>query len=194
MFNDLPFDLGTAFDPLTLRAYPLHPLQVEGALLYLKSRLHHLDLPEERRCHYLAQYALLLRLNQSYDQSIAAFLELLERWQTSPLTKHPQQPQRLVANRIRLANTYHLQGDFTRSNAAFSDLLCQSEQWSVPLKRAYQHFLWQHLGKNAFDQGRWEEALGYFEKALQSRQQQQLSQDLIDSSRLALSRCSDRIL
>jgi tetratricopeptide (TPR) repeat protein len=191
MFNDLPFTLTTAFDPSSLRAYPLHPLQVEGALLYLKARLHYLELPTETRVAYLTQYALLLSLNRSYAPSIAAFLEVLEIWQSPAFSEHPQQLQRLIANRIRLANTYHLQGDFEHSNAAFAALHRHSAQWSEALKQDYQHFLWQHAGKNAFDQGRFTEAKVYFEKALQFREQQQLALDLIESSRLAVSRCSE---
>lgn len=191
MFTDLPFDLNTAFDPRTLMEYPLYPLQVEAAVLYVRARLNYIELPAETRAAYLTQFAVLLRLSHSYAQSIAAFLEVLDLWRGPALSNHLQQPQHLIANRIRLANTYHLQGDFESSNAAFSVLLRDMEQWSEPLKQAYQHFLWQHAGKNAFDQERFAEAKVYFEKALQLRQQQQLAQPLIDSSRLALARCSE---
>lgn len=190
MFNDLPFTLTTAFDPLTLIEYPLHPLQVEGALFYVQARLDYLDLPAEQQVSYLTQYALLLRLKPSYPESITAFLEALAMWQDTRLRDHPQQLRQWIANRIRLADTYRLQADFMRSNRAFSDLLAESVQWDEPLKRDYQHFLWQHIGKNAFAQSDFAEAKVHFKKALQFRQQEQLPQDLIDSSQLALSRCS----
>lgn len=185
MLTDLPFNLDTAFDPLTLREYPLHPLQVEAALSYVQARLSYLDLPVETRAAYLTQYALLLRLNRSYSLSIKAFLEVLDLWQSPALSAHPQQPRCLIAHRIRLANTYHLQGDFEKSNDAFSVLLRDMEQWSEPLKQAYQHFLWQHAGKNAFDQERFAEALDYFEKALRERQLQQCNAELLHSSEIA---------
>lgn len=188
MFNHLPFVLTTAFDSSTLAEYALYPLQVEGALLYLRARLHYVELPPEIYADYLAQYALLLKLVPSYEQAIHSFLLVLAKWQSPELAQHPHQRQHYIANRIRLADTYHLQANFERSNTEFTELLTDSELWPEALKRSYQHFVWQHAGKNAFAQGRVAEAKAYFEKALQFRQQEQLAKDLIESSRLAVSR------
>lgn len=188
MFNNLPFVLTTAFDPSTLVEYPLHPLQVEGALLYLRARLHYLEWPLETRVNYLTQYAVLLKLARSYEEAASAFLLVLAHWQSPELSQYPQKSQRCIATRIRLADTYYLQADFERSNTEFTELLTDSELWPEALKRSYQHFVWQHAGKNAFVQGRVAEAKVYFEKALQFRQQEQLATDLIESSKLAVSR------
>lgn len=194
MFSQLPFDLSTDFDPETLQAHPKHPLQVRSALLYLKARLKHTALPLLARVECQNQYALLLRLAQRYDEAIPLFEKLIQEWQTPPLSQLPQHLARGIALRIRLAHTHQFQKNFAVSDALFETLLQDSEQWDAPLKAHYQHFLWQHLGKNHFDQQQYDKAQLYFEKALAERQQQGLSQELVDSSTLALSVTQQRRL
>lgn len=182
MFDSLPFCLATRFDPESLRAYALQPLQVEAALLYLKARLRYFSATSPAYIQCLTQRALLLRLKPDYPASIQDFETLIAYWQTQQL---PEAAHRLLANRLRLANTYHLARDFALSNLAFETLLAESVHWSPETRQAYEHFLWQHAGKNAYDQARWSEATDFFEKALTVRQSLN-DAELIASSQLAL--------
>lgn len=189
MFETLPFHLETAFDPQSLHAYALHPLQVESALLYLKSRLRWFVPESSDYIHCLTQRALLRQLQQDFTGAIQDFEILIRYWENQKL---PEAPQRLLSNRLRLANTYHLAENFDRSNLAFKNLLQESLHWPSELQEAYCHFLWQHAGKNAYAQGLWFEAAEFFEKALAERERLN-HPELIASSRLALEQTRHKI-
>ncbi len=182
MFETLPFRLETAFDPQSLQAYALHPLQVESALVYLQSRLRWFAPESSDYIYCLTQRALLRQLQQDFTGAIQDFVLLIQHWENQ---NTPEAPQRLLSNRLRLANTYHLAEDFVRSNPAFETLLEESAHWQREQQDTYLHFLWQHAGKNAYAQGRWSEAAEFFQKALAKREQLK-DLDLIASSRLAL--------
>lgn len=55
------------------------------------------------------------------------------------------------------------------------------------MSASLQTAFWQHKGKNEFDQEHYQQALDCFEKALDIRIQNQLSQDVIESSQSAIS-------
>lgn len=182
MFETLPFHLETAFDTQSLHAYALHPLQVESALLYLKSRLQWFAPESSDYIHCLTQRALLRQLQQDFEGAIQDFEILIRYWENQKLS---EAPQRLLSNRLRLADTYHLAENFDKSNPAFEALLQESRHWPSDLQKAYSHFLWQHAGKNAYAQGLWAKAADFFEKALSARERLN-NPELIASSRLAL--------
>lgn len=182
MFETLPFRLETAFDPQSLQAYALHPLQVESALVYLASRLRWFAPESPAYLHCLTQRALLRQLQRNFTGAIQDFEFLVKSWENQ---NTPEAPQRLLSNRLRLANTHHLAEDFDRSNPAFETLLQESAHWQKELQDAYLHFLWQHAGKNAYAQGLWSEAAAFFAQALSARERLN-NPELIASSRLAL--------
>ena len=191
MVNSLPFDLQTAFDE-QLRPYPLHPLQVKGALLYVRARLEHAQLSKAVEIGYLEKKAYLLGLTQEYTAAAACFEDILERLTQASLDGSTVEAKR-ISNRIRLGHMYQLQKNFQKSNALFTELLTEYDGWPEHLRKHYGHFLWQHAGKNALDQKRYAEAQTFFEKALSYRQENQLGQELIDSTQLALDVLKQRI-
>ena len=187
MFSQLPFDLRTQFDN-GLKAVPIYPLQVKGALLYVRARLEHIDLPKPLKWRYLAQKSALLKLEKAYPEAANILEDLIKTFQD--LEQTPENQQRLTVHQIRLGNIYHLDKRFTASNQVFKTLLEAYSHWPEAIQNTYGHFLWQHAGKNAFDQKNYDEAQRFFEQALAYRQRMNLSQELIESSKLALSAIS----
>lgn len=88
-----------------------------------------------------------------------------------------------IANSIRLANLYQWQQKYQLSEALLEEVLrqCQSDH----TLKSYLDFAYQHLGKCKFDRGRYKEALHYFDRAFELRQQKGDLQ-LIDSTQLSL--------
>lgn len=94
-----------------------------------------------------------------------------------------------VSNRIRLGHTYQWKKDFNRSNLIFEKLLQDVESGEETLL----DYVYQHAGKNYFDQARYEEALNLFERALEIRISKNVADELIDSSRLSVKTTKSRL-
>ncbi|SIT81761.1 tetratricopeptide repeat protein [Edaphobacillus lindanitolerans] len=98
--------------------------------------------------------------------------------------------ERLFVNELRLAYAYQWEHDYLRSNELFEKLMVQSE--TDREHRIYQDFVYQHHGKNLFDQGDYQSALTYFERALGIRQEK-ANEELIDSTEFAIRICKEKI-
>ena len=97
-----------------------------------------------------------------------------------------------LINRIRLANTFQWQKNFSKSNLIFNEI---EEELSCIEKgsfKNYEDFLFQHIGKNKFDQNNYEEALYYFNKAIMIRLEKG-DQELIDSTNLAINTVRNKL-
>lgn len=94
----------------------------------------------------------------------------------------------LFVNKLRLANTYQWERNFQKSNEMFEELVEIAEKY-VEYK-GYLDFVYQHNGKNLFDQEEYELALTNFKKALAIRIQKG-NNELIQSTELAIKICSE---
>jgi tetratricopeptide (TPR) repeat protein len=85
---------------------------------------------------------------------------------------------------LLLAHILQWQGNFLKSNRLFGELIItvEAEIGASKLKA----FVYQHAGKNLFDQKLYPQALKFFEKALKLRQSENAPQDQIDSTKLAI--------
>lgn len=88
-----------------------------------------------------------------------------------------------LVNRLRLAHVHQWQKDYASSNQEFDKLVVEVE--SDEHVAMYRDFVYQHAGKNRFDQQDYAGALAYFEKALAIRQEKQ-DNSLIDSTQHAI--------
>jgi tetratricopeptide (TPR) repeat protein len=95
-----------------------------------------------------------------------------------------------VANSIRLAHVYQWMKHFDRAEALFIVVINKCREDSQASE--YLSFALQHYGKLTFDQERYDEALEYFEAAMELRRNAG-DQSLIDSTQLALDITRKRI-
>ncbi|MGG4397413.1 hypothetical protein ABEX25_24200 [Paenibacillus thiaminolyticus] len=68
-----------------------------------------------------------------------------------------------------MANTYQWNKEFVEAAKLFKELEEEIAIIDRSTREIYEDFLYQHFGKNKFDQEQYEEALIYFYKALQLR-------------------------
>ncbi|WP_157259658.1 hypothetical protein [Paenibacillus sp. OSY-SE] len=88
-------------------------------------------------------------------------------------------------NRIRLANTYQWNKEFQKSNEIFDVLVGEFHNQADESLQDIEDFLYQHMGKNKFEQGEYEEAPTHFYKTLEIRLVKNNS-ELIESTQLAI--------
>ncbi len=84
--------------------------------------------------------------------------------------------------RVRLAHVHQCRGEFAESNMLFTELLPAAARFG-PVIDAFTH---QHAGKNDYDQGHWGDARDHFARALAIREELELPENEIESSRVAL--------
>jgi tetratricopeptide (TPR) repeat protein len=89
-----------------------------------------------------------------------------------------------VRAQILLAHVLQWQGNFLKSNRLFGELIItvEADIGASSLKA----FVYQHAGKNLFDQKMYPHALKFFEKALKLRESEKAPEDQIESTRLAI--------
>jgi tetratricopeptide (TPR) repeat protein len=85
---------------------------------------------------------------------------------------------------ILLAHVLQWQGNFLKSNRLFGELIITVE--ADIGASSMKAFVYQHAGKNLFDQKMYPQALKFFEKALKLRESESAPQDQIDSTKLAI--------
>jgi tetratricopeptide (TPR) repeat protein len=117
---------------------------------------------------------ILRRLNEAQDY-LEKSLEIIERHKLYTTLKVQQQ--------IRLAHVYQWQKNFSKSNELFDELIQISETTELDV---LHDFIWQHVGKNYYDQQKWTEARKAFEKALKLREIRHAPEDQLQSSRDSL--------
>ena len=133
------------------------------------------------RSKNLGLAGVFLRMLRKLEEAQMYLEEAIQILSTNP--NHRQ----LCIQQIRLAHVYQWQKDFSRSNILFDQLL-ESEQ-----KSELADFVWQHVGKNYFDQKRYKEALDSFQNALKLRQIKNSPKDQIESSENAISETLKRL-
>ena len=190
MFSNLPFDLRTTFDTQH-RQQAVSPLQVKGALLYVRARLAHAHLSFAGHLQLQEQEALLYQLDGQYAAAIQSFTHILHELEHATEKLPPGGRQaKIVANRIRLAHTHMLKEDYAAASKLYNAMLAEMPRWSEALREKYAHFLWQHAGKNELAQQHVTAARRLLNKALDARIALG-DAELIASTRRALASCEE---
>lgn len=137
----------------------------------------------ELRYNLLTQLGVAYRILKKLNEAEELLREALK------LAELSNNQDRIFSAKIRLAHCFQWQKRFELSDVLFQEL--QNELFDKHV--LLQSFFWQHKGKNEFDQEHYSEAFACFEKALEIRVKNELPQDLIESSRIAISETKNRI-
>lgn len=147
---------------------------------HLKRRLHGVFDPVKhvRRLGELADY---LRIAGQLDEAEQILKRALMVARDSGLGVRFE-----VCLRVRMAQVWQAQHVFERSTREFTKLIsiCEGDERLSDLR----DLAWHSAGINLFEQGRYNEALVAFEWALALREERGADQDLIEASRLGVSR------
>lgn len=134
----------------------------------------------------LGELGVHLRSADRFTEAEAALQKALEIITEKSLGPGPE-----VQQKLRLAHVYQEERKFTESDRLFVECLRLCKQYHLDY---YYAFALQHHGKNLFDQKRYEEALKFFEEALELRLQSKAPQEQIDSTRVAIDRTRELLL
>src|SRR5699024_8636486 len=100
------------------------------------------------------------------------------------------QLQGVFTNKLRLAHTYQWWTNYEVSNDMFGELLELAE--TDPDYSHFLDFIYQHCGKNQFDQKHFHEALDYFDKSLALRLEKG-DEELISITKADIEACEYRL-
>ncbi|HEY0735936.1 MAG TPA: hypothetical protein VGD69_13570 [Herpetosiphonaceae bacterium] len=158
MSDQVPFDVSVTYDEQG-HEVASRPAEMRRAIGWLSERLAGLDRRQRARvCGLCGVYARILR---DFDAAHAFLHQALD------LAAQLGDERLLFNNRIRLAHVYQWQAQYARSNELFENLLATSHD--QPLLASLLDFLYQHAGKNAFDQQQYDRAEHYLREALRLR-------------------------
>lgn len=129
----------------------------------------------EDQVKILGEMGFFYRIQQLLDESEAVLTNAISLIEDHNLGIHL-----LIQQKIRLANTLQWKKDFNKSNLMFDELIktCEANNKA----RVYLDFVYQHSGKNYFDQGKYELALENFDNALKLRKRKQSPVDQLEST------------
>lgn len=169
-------------DPQTLREVYPDRAAVEARLTELREQLR--TAPDEI-AELLARGELvaLLRGTGRLDEALDEGRRAANR---AELTGSP--PQQHLA-RLRLAAVHQWRGEFAESNLLFTELIAACGQFGPVIEAFTRH----DAGKNAYDQGHFADALEHFDHALRIREQNELPDEQIHASRLAVAAARRRL-
>ena len=171
-------NLGYHFDR-NLHEVPDSLTDMREAIRILESRLGQAT-EDDEIMEILGSLANYCRITGRLDEAEAYIMTAISRL---GLPAVERRKQRNFVFRLRLAHIHHWEKRFDESNHEFAAMVNEAE--SDPDLAPYLDFAYQHYGKNLFDQERYEEALDYFERALELRRAGGRSRDLVKSSLLA---------
>lgn len=152
-----PYEMTFSFNS-HLREIPDQPIQMKNGIDYFKTQLQvgqHNPLTSAKICGMIGTY---LRIINELKESEVYLLKAIQLHES--LLSHTG----VFINEIRLAHTYQWMKKFKRSNTFFTKLIHQAEQH--PIYKPYLHYVYQHQGKNLFDQKLYQDALSFFQEAL----------------------------
>ncbi|WKZ39163.1 MAG: hypothetical protein QY328_12935 [Anaerolineales bacterium] len=173
---DIPFDISYAFDE-NLREYPCNAQDMRRALTWIMERLEANSFEPHQHIRMAGLAGSLARILRDFEIAHRNLEQALR------LARIADEKRFVTANELRLAHLYQWEKQFGTSTTMFDEIIKNCET-DVELE-AYLDFAYQHAGKNAFDQGHYEEAETFFKKALQIRSQKG-NADLIESTELAM--------
>jgi len=159
-----------------LRELPDDIEEYKKGIGYLKEQLEHIsDLEKRARC--LSMLGVFNRVIGNFD---ASWQQLKEA--DTLLSKDLNERLKLV-NQLRMAQTLQFQEEHQKAESIYSRL---EEYINKHLEyRSLLDFVYQHKGKNYYEQGQLQKALHFIEAAFQIRLEKK-EQDLIESSQFAI--------
>lgn len=143
------------------RVYADKALPLVEAIQTLHQDLHEARDTEDREAelHVLGplgeNFRLLGQLDPAVSHSEAALA----------LARELGRPKAIISNLIRLATAYQYQNRHAEAEPLFTEALTLSAQEGF-----LEDYALQHYGKSLAEQGRWDEAIAHFERALALRQ------------------------
>lgn len=144
-----------------LRDIPDNPKDVLNYILKEKEKLKSIKEPK-KRVEVLGKIGSFARMLEELDDAEAFLGEALKL-----INEHDLGVRLWVANGIRLAHVYQWMGAFDIAEEMFFNIAQMCEEKKEVSE--YLNFTLQHFGKFFFDLGEYEEALEYFEKAMELR-------------------------
>lgn len=178
MIDDLlSGDLSYRFDE-ALREVAASPADMHRAIHVLQGQLDQPALETRQGLQILGRIGIYARILHDFTTAEQVLREAIA------LGEQADNPIATLVNELRLAHVYQWRGQYNLSNQMFMILIARCEQ--QPALADYLDFIYQHAGKNAFDQGLYADALAYFEQAWTLRRQKQ-NQGLLASTNFALS-------
>lgn len=181
--KDIPHDMDFLFGP-NLREVPVSKIQMLYGMMYIKDQLENNQFSEEEIGKWNGLLGVYLRIVGELKES--------ERHLNIAIQVYNDldQPRNTFINKLRLAHTYQWWDKFNLSNQMFADMQALAETDSEYTDLL--DFVYQHNGKNQFDQKEFKTALSFFEKALKIRQGSN-NQEIITSSETAIEACEYRL-
>lgn len=137
------------------------------------------------RVKTLGEIGVYLRILRQLDEARDYLLKALEM-----IERHNMDLKVKVSCQIRLAHVYQWQGRFELSNPIFESL--QEIARTTDLNHL-NDFIWQHSGKNQYDQMNWPQAMKCFERALALREGRSAPADQLQSSRMSIQACLQKM-
>ncbi|ALX49335.1 tetratricopeptide repeat protein [Lentibacillus amyloliquefaciens] len=180
---DIPHDMRFKFGP-NLREMPMNKMDMLYGMMYLQKQLNDESIEEDEKGKIHGMLGTFLRIVGELDESKRQLNQAIDIFRASG------RKQSVFINQMRLANTYQWHNDFDTSNRMFAELLETAENDSDYSE--FKDFIYQHQGKNLFDQKKYEEALDYFRKALEL-QQDNRNKELIESTETAIETCEKKL-
>lgn len=173
---EIPYNVSFHFDE-ELRDVPDDPDGMEKAVDFLLTASRHADLEDAELVSIYGWLGVFCRMLGDLTPARRFTLQAIA------LADEIGDKQASIQNHIRLANVLQWQGDFTAADLMYESLVLQCGL-EEDLQQ-YLDFALQHFGKSLFDQGRYREAAGMFQQALDLRLAGG-KEDLITSARHAL--------
>lgn len=183
MSASIPYNCTFYFDD-NLREVPYSVSDMREAIAYGKEKLQSSAQNQEELGKQYGMIGVYSRIVGNYEDSIS--------YLNSAITIHSScnNAKQVWINKLRLAHTYQWIKDFHTSNHMFDTLLEQANTHDQHF--GLLDFLYQHYGKNQYDQLNYESALQWFEKALEIRTKTK-EEELIHSSRIAIQACKNHL-
>lgn len=181
--KDIPHNMDFTFGP-NLREVPISKIEMLYGMMHIMEQLKNGQFNQEEQGMWNGLLGVYLRIVGELDESEKHLKTAIQ------IYKELEQSRRVFINTLRLAHTYQWWTKFDISNQMFSELREQAE--SDPDLSDLLDFVYQHHGKNHFDQKEYETALSYFEKALDLRRNSQ-NEELIASTETAIEACEYRL-
>ncbi|WP_083189091.1 tetratricopeptide repeat protein [Paenibacillus sp. KS1] len=168
-----------------LREVPHSLSDMCNAIAYIKEQTQSDQQNQEELGRQYGMLGVYSRIVGNYADSIT--------YLTSAISIHSamNNAKQVWINKLRLAHSYQWMRNFHTSNRMFDDLL----EHAISNDQHFNllDFLYQHYGKNLYDQYKYESALPWFEKALKIRTKSE-NEELIHSSQIAIDACIKHIL
>lgn len=181
--KDIPNNMDFTFGP-NLREVPISKIEMLYGMMHIMEQLKSGELSEEEQGKWNGMLGVYLRIVGELEESEKHLQTAIQ------IYENIEQPRGVFINELRLAHTYQWWTKFDQSNQTFAELRERAE--TDPNYTDLLDFVYQHSGKNHFDQKEFKIALSFFEKALDLRHDSN-NEELITSTETAIEACEYRL-